>query len=78
MKRWVAWGLAGVLAVVLLGSGVLLAVHMQSQVPRGQRWLALLPRDTWGVGRVKVRWLTGPPKPPEEWFNLGFFTVRLK
>jgi hypothetical protein len=74
----VTWGLAVVLAVVLLGGGGLLGVHYHSRVPKGAIWLALLPPPAWGFGRMEMAIAARVPLPPEEWVILGFFMVRVK
>jgi hypothetical protein len=45
----VAWGLVWGLAVVMIGSVVVVA-DLNSQLPEESKWVILLPRGEWGFG----------------------------
>jgi hypothetical protein len=79
----VAWGMAAILAVVVLGGSMGLFVSYQSRLPEPDRWVILLPRSEWGFGpdgmavlRSVVAQLDGGVTWPER-YRLGFWTFRV-
>ena|SRR2546428_7232056 len=82
-----AWGLAAILALVVLGGVGLLGVSYQNRLLPGERWLTLRPRNEWGLGaQQQVRiwassgssgWKAGVEIIAERW-RMGCFAVRVK
>jgi hypothetical protein len=82
----VAWGLAVVLAVVLVDGGGTF-VSYQNRLPEKDRWITLLPKGAWGfrpdesVANINaiVRELGGDAG--DRWptrYRLGFVSVRVE
>jgi hypothetical protein len=80
MNNRMAWGLAAILAVAVMGSGVALLASYQSRLPVTEKRCILLPPSDWGFRRFRYTLgpLGGPPILQEDWVRLGFFQVRLK
>ena len=82
-----AWGLAAILAAVVLGGAAGLLANSQSHLPEAERWVVLLPRTRWGFGRDEapsiLSWLYQQYKPgtgvrfPRR-YKLGIITVRVQ
>jgi hypothetical protein len=78
-KTRVAWGLATILAVVVLIGGVALLDSYQRHLPMHKRRVSLLPPSDWGFGRYGYSLMDGTTVVyHEEWSRYGFFMVRVK
>jgi hypothetical protein len=88
MKNRLAWGLAVVLSTVLamavLGGGVLLADIYSRRQPGHQRTVDLLPRDQWGFGHQLHIWMTpgwvtpGHITGTTDEFRCGFIVIYIQ
>jgi hypothetical protein len=81
MKNRKAWGLVGIVVVLLLGSGVLFVIY-QSRLPPGQRVVEILGPDDRDFGQDIVHYMpissSTAPSITEKWLKLGLFRVRLE
>jgi hypothetical protein len=74
-----AWGLAAILAVVVVLAGVTLAAGYQRRLPERKRYLTVLPRGEWGFGGYSYSLVAGNKVVyHEEWQRFGFFKLRVK
>jgi hypothetical protein len=85
----IAWGLAVVLALLVLGGSGRLFVRYQNRMPEQERWVTLLPQDQWGFGQDQAANLRaiaaalrlypdeGGGWWPRRW-RLGFLSVRVE
>jgi hypothetical protein len=87
MKNAVAWGLAVILAAVVLGGGVALVADYQTRLPERERSVMILPECEWGVGRDQCAAIRSAlyghvhPHAGVAWperYRLGIITVRIE
>ena len=72
-----AWGLAVLLAMLLLGGGGLLGTHYWKRLSPGTARIIWLPPNARGFERTLVTLLPGN-HPTEEWQSLGFVMACVK
>jgi hypothetical protein len=73
-----AWGLAVVLAGVVLVGAVALAANSQRGLPERERRVFLLPMREWGFRRQRLHWVGSTGTPITDIYRCGFFEVRLR
>jgi hypothetical protein len=69
-----AWWLSAVLAVALLGGGVLLVANYQSRLTGYQGSVYLIPRGNWDFRHESIYWVSAP-KTRTDVYLCGFFEI---
>jgi hypothetical protein len=79
MKNRVAWRLVGVLGVVVLVGGVVLATGYQRGRPISAVEVHPLPQKEWGFKSAATASISGGTiRRYAEWYTCGFFVVRVE